>query len=415
MLKMNSLSAIYGQLGIFFIGRLFSMLAAQMILFALPLLVFQATKQVHYSGFAFMIEWLPAILCLPILGVLVDHFSERRLYYYSDLMRGSIALLTAFLLFYTKDFSYIVLLFTAASLGVLDALNFVALESTVGRHISQNNIPRVQSIIQAIEHGAEILGPALCGLLLFYFIKQQLFYLAGFLFFLSILGNIQLRKLTSNKLEKKQPTKKIEWKNAIKKSFHLLFENNIVLCLVFLTMLVNFLFGILFSTLPVLLIGILGVSDHSVALLITCGGITGFVCLSLMSIFIEHIGTTRLGLISLVLLTLGGSVISSSHSFYVVAFGYSVFIASVGFFNVFLRSERIKHLDLEHIGKAMSAIVICNRLGLPLAGLLVGLLATNENVQSLIGIFTMGVFILSVPFYIYILTRQPSAIAEESI
>ena len=63
---------------VFLGGRFVSNLGEQLLLYAIPLLIYEHTRDVAKSGQAFLIEWLPAVLLLPFLGSLMDCVSERR-------------------------------------------------------------------------------------------------------------------------------------------------------------------------------------------------------------------------------------------------------------------------------------------------------------------------------------------------
>lgn len=59
-----------------FFGSMFgSRLGDQLLLFVVPLVVFQTTGSVSLSGLAFAAETLPRILCFPVCGILADRFS----------------------------------------------------------------------------------------------------------------------------------------------------------------------------------------------------------------------------------------------------------------------------------------------------------------------------------------------------
>ncbi|MFC7467195.1 hypothetical protein ACFQVA_05620 [Actinomadura keratinilytica] len=66
--------------GLFGCGVLLGIVAEQMMLFAVPLLIFQDTKEVSALGFAYAIEWLPALLAYPFAGLLADRDGGARLF-----------------------------------------------------------------------------------------------------------------------------------------------------------------------------------------------------------------------------------------------------------------------------------------------------------------------------------------------
>jgi len=62
----------------FFSSLFLARLADQILLFLVPLVVYQTTKKVSCSGFAFTAETLPRYLFFPILGALCDRISPLK-------------------------------------------------------------------------------------------------------------------------------------------------------------------------------------------------------------------------------------------------------------------------------------------------------------------------------------------------
>jgi MFS family permease len=59
----------------FFTSLFLSRLADQVLLFIVPLVVFQATHSAAWAGLAFFVESLPRFLAFPVCGALCDRFS----------------------------------------------------------------------------------------------------------------------------------------------------------------------------------------------------------------------------------------------------------------------------------------------------------------------------------------------------
>lgn len=59
----------------FFLSLFFARLADQMLLFLVPLVVFQTTQSAALSGLAFFIETLPRYLLFSVCGILCDRRS----------------------------------------------------------------------------------------------------------------------------------------------------------------------------------------------------------------------------------------------------------------------------------------------------------------------------------------------------
>jgi MFS family permease len=74
-----------------FLASLFlSKIADQVLLFLVPLVVFQTTQDVGWSGLAFAAEAFPRFLSFPICGALCDRISPVRLMRWSQVLRAAI-------------------------------------------------------------------------------------------------------------------------------------------------------------------------------------------------------------------------------------------------------------------------------------------------------------------------------------
>ncbi|MDN5402232.1 MAG: MFS transporter, partial [Pseudomonas sp.] len=71
----------------FFISLFLSRLADQVLLFIVPLIVFQTTQSVSWAGLAFFVESLPRYLAFPVCGALCDRFSPVRILHISQVYR----------------------------------------------------------------------------------------------------------------------------------------------------------------------------------------------------------------------------------------------------------------------------------------------------------------------------------------
>ncbi|KPY36814.1 Uncharacterized protein ALO48_01023 [Pseudomonas syringae pv. rhaphiolepidis] len=68
----------------FFISLFLSRLADQILLFIVPLVVFQTTDSASWAGLAFFVESLPRFLAFPLCGALCDKYSPIRILHISQ-------------------------------------------------------------------------------------------------------------------------------------------------------------------------------------------------------------------------------------------------------------------------------------------------------------------------------------------
>ena len=64
--------------------------------------------------------------------------------------------------------------------------------------------------------------------------------------------------------------------------------------------------------------------------------------------------------------------------------GFSLVMASLAFFNVYMRSERVKLIPAANRGKVISVMIMFNLLPLPLCGVLISTTAAFFTIQTLL-------------------------------
>lgn len=72
----------------FLASLMLSRLADQVLLFLVPLVIFQSTRSVGWSGLVFALEMLPRLLFVPLAGFLCDRVSPLRLLHISQAWRA---------------------------------------------------------------------------------------------------------------------------------------------------------------------------------------------------------------------------------------------------------------------------------------------------------------------------------------
>lgn len=110
----------------FFVSLFLSRLADQILLFIVPLLVFQTTGSVAWAGLAFFVESLPRYLAFPVCGALCDKFSPLRMLHISQVYRA-LACAVAVALYGLFDGIYWLVILSALC-GVLTTLGIMARE-----------------------------------------------------------------------------------------------------------------------------------------------------------------------------------------------------------------------------------------------------------------------------------------------
>ena len=69
-------------------GVLIGLMAQQIVLFAVPLIIYRETGGVAALGLAYALEWLPNLVAYPFAGVLADRDGGVRLFSRANLARA---------------------------------------------------------------------------------------------------------------------------------------------------------------------------------------------------------------------------------------------------------------------------------------------------------------------------------------
>lgn len=101
----------------FFISLFLSRLADQILLFIVPLVVFQTTNSASWAGLAFFVESLPRFLAFPLCGALCDKYSPIRILHISQVYRALLCVLAMVLYVFFGGIGWLVVL--SALCGVL--------------------------------------------------------------------------------------------------------------------------------------------------------------------------------------------------------------------------------------------------------------------------------------------------------
>ena len=146
----------------FFFSLFLSRLADQILLFLVPLIVFQTTNSASWAGLAFFVETLPRFLAFPVCGALCDRFAPIRLLHISQMYRaavcaGAMALYAAF-----GGIFWLVLL--SAICGVLTTQGIMAREVVMPHIFRDYRYGKTLSYSQIADQTGLVLGPLLAAL-----------------------------------------------------------------------------------------------------------------------------------------------------------------------------------------------------------------------------------------------------------
>lgn len=385
-------------------GLLCALLAEQTVLFAVPLMIFQLTGNVRYSGVAFALEWLPALIAYPFAGLLADRFGGRLLFRGANTARGLSLTVTLGICWYQPQWMIWALIGNGIVLSVLMAPVRMAVEKSVPLIAGPERLAHCQSLVQNMELLAMALGPALAAGLAMYADKRWLLGLAAVALFAAALfwrGLPTARSVS-------RPTSVLK---DLALGWRLLLGNPPVLSLAGLNFSINLAFAAVLSANAFVISGVFSAADGVFGLMNAGAGALGLLNFILVPRLLARMSIYRLGALGFALLCLGLICMGVASGVLLYALSFLLAMAGCALFNVFNRTQRIKAIESAHLGKVMGPFYLVNLLSYPLGGLLTASVGHVYGVQVLILVLAL---VLTVPgTLLFILTTRRFRLALE--
>lgn len=379
----------------FMVSRFLSALSDQFLLFAVPLAIFKSTHNVTYSGLAFIIEWLPRVICFPVAGFFVDRLRAKYLFLGVDIARAALLIMALFLLINGLN-TFVVLSITMGLLSIGFVLNFVATEAMLPRNIDNVHLPKAHATLQGIDQITQVAGPALAVVISIWGELLPIISVAATLFTLSA---INLLSLHTSHITSKHP---MSWKAVYSSNIialKILIENKVLLHLSALTWVVNLIYGAALVVSAAVVVQVFELSSGHFGLMQTTAAAVSVIIFGLIPRFINKYGLPALGATAFCIMIFSGLVLSASGHFIIYLVGYVALIAFDGVFSVYIRIFRSQVIPQEHLGKASGLLGLINICAIPISASFVTLLSGYFSPFYIFGIIfalatALGVFLV---------------------
>lgn len=148
----------------FFISLFLSRLADQILLFIVPLVVFQATDSASWAGLAFFVESLPRYLTFPVCGALCDKYSPIKVLHISQISRALLCVLAMVLYAVFGGIGWLIAL--SAVCGILTTQGIMAREVLMPHIFQHYSYTKTLSYSQIADQTGLVLGPLFAALML---------------------------------------------------------------------------------------------------------------------------------------------------------------------------------------------------------------------------------------------------------
>jgi MFS family permease len=363
----------------FFCSLFVARLADQVLLFLVPLVVFQTTHQVSWSGLAFFIETLPRYLVFPFFGALCDRISPLKLMRVSQTVRAVMCFggVLAYVVF--GGIGWLIAL--SALCGVLTSQGFVAREVMLPQIFSTQQFQRVLAYSQLADQLGFVLGPMLAAVLLGVWRWERVVGATGVLFLLADAA-LLLWQRTSGFRANDPPSAPVHWTMPLRIALRHVLVLPGLKKVVLLAAAENLVIGVTLATSAAMVTGLHAQSSRYYAGLQTAGAVA--TVLILLSIARNAWPAQTLGRVAFVSICVGGVIAGASAAPWGYALGFLLIVGFDKMFNVYIRSARQKIVPPEDYGKTTGVIILLNNMTQPLAGLLVGIFSGRAQTGVLI-------------------------------
>ncbi|WP_175922061.1 MFS transporter [Burkholderia latens] len=373
-----------------FLGSLFlSRLADQMLLFLVPLVVFQITQKATWSGLAFFIEALPRFIAFPICGALSDRVSPIRVLRVSQTSRAAACLVGIAGYIAWSGIGWLIAL--SAICGALTSQGLVAREVLLPQIFPQQRFEKVLSYTQLADQLGVVLGPIIAAALLGFRNWEWAVACAALLFVAADLLTFVWQRTSTARIA--SPDRSAgPWYAPFGVALRHVVTLPGLLRLVLLAAAENLVIGTTLATAAAMVTGAFQQSDGFYAGLQVAGAAATVVIL----LFVARIEVSRvrLGIVAFVAIATGGLVMGMSNSIAMYVAGFLMVIGFDKMFNVYIRSARQAIIPPRDYGKTTGVIVLLNNATQPLAGLLVGLFSGHGRVALVVTLTAIGMAIL---------------------
>ncbi|SDB58101.1 MFS transporter [Pseudomonas sp. NFACC13-1] len=390
----------------FFTSMFLSRLADQILLFIVPLIVFQTTNSVSWAGLAFFVESLPRYLSFPICGALCDKFSPIRILHISQVYRATACVAAVVLYAIFGGIYWIVAL--SALCGVLTTQGIMAREVVMPYIFKHYTYTKTLSYSQIADQTGLVLGPLLAALMLEVWAWHWVVLAIAGLFLLADLAMLYWQRTSSVTLETFEQHHDL-WLNPLRIAFGHIRNLAELKKVISLAVGVNLIIGVTLATSAAMVIGQYNAGKNYYAGVQAAGAMTTIVILFFLARV--TLPLKLLGALSYTLIAAGAFITAFSPH----AWGYVVgFLLVVGFdkmFNVYMRSIRQQVIPPQDFGKTVGVITLLNNLSQPLAGLLVAVLAAPIGTQQVILLLAFATSLIGIAVIVAFKKATPAPAA----
>jgi len=352
------------------VARLFGLFADSLSTFVVPVAIFVATGSAVWSGLAFAVQWLPRVVCLPVIGALVDRFDGRRQLVASDLTRAALAAVAAL----AHD-DLVVLVLVSGLLMLVDSHATIATERIVATRVPPSHVVQAQGGLQLDTEVSRAGGPAAGGVLLAMFDVQTTLLLTAALFAVGAVttwlvlpgGGADRDDVPSGDLRRIG--------GDLRAGAAFLWRERRLRRLLALVLVINLIGGVLLAGFPPLLLGQFRVSEQYLGVALGVASALSVASTFLITVVGRNERARRRVIAAfVVLMVIATVVVFLGEHPVTVTVGYGLWAAGSAGFAVWARSRRVQLIPPQEIGRTLGIFVSIMLMSAPIGGLVLAAL-----------------------------------------
>lgn len=374
---------------LFYASLLLSRLADQVLLFLVPLVVYQQTGSASWTGIAFFVETLTRFVAFPVCGVLSDRHPPMRLLRQSQALRAlsCIAGLAAGVALHGHA-ALVALVLVSAACGVFTTQGVMAREVLLPHIFPGDRFERVLAHAQIADQLGMVAGPAVAAAALALWPWQGVLGVSALLFLLADAGLAWWQRQHTGALPQGRSAQGERWWVPLHTALRHIAHLPGLKPLIALAAGVNLVVGVTQATAAAMVTGLLAQSNAVYAQLQTAGAVVTVLVLAWVARV--HWRGHALGVWSYTLLLAGGLMTAWAVHPAVYGLGFLLVIGFDKMFSVYIRAGRQRIIPPQDFGKTSGVVVLLNNLTQPLAGLAVGLGAQGADARGVITVLVLG-------------------------
>jgi MFS family permease len=372
-----------------FLASMFlSKVADQVLLFMVPLVVFQTTQSAGWAGLAFALESFPRFIAFPVCGHLCDRHSPVRLLRWSQVCRAAACAIGALCGGLLGGVGWLIGL--SALCGVLTTQGMMAREVILPQAFPQQRFEQTLAWTQAADQVGAVLGPVFAALLLSFLQWPAATGITALVFLLADAAMHWWWRTATVQL--RPPAAPVRWTAAMHTALGHVLGIPALRRLVVQAAGVNLVVGVTLASSAALVTGTHAQSTAFYGALQAAGAAVTVAVL--MGIAQRAVPVPRLGVVGFALVVAGGLLTALQSGPWGYAAGYLLVIGFDKMFNIYMRSARQRVIPASDYGKTTGVMTLLNNLSQPLSGLALGAFASGWGIGNVILALTLVAVLL---------------------